>query len=445
MYKFPEDLYVDVRIEEVTEASITFTNEEMIESKIKMYKGAFIRVFDGNLWYYTSTSDVNNIQKYIDDTTAMATPNPHIYNHPIVKRFEVNQGDFMKFQDNDISKISKNEKIKVLKSYFPVLKSHSMLKMCKSYYRDKKVTKKFLSSKGANLKWDFQLTGLRYFLSFSNGQESITEVFDKATNYFSELFDLENGLKDCIRKCEDYVQNARNISPGEYTVILSPEAAGVFAHESFGHKSEADNMLGDENMKNEWKIGKRIGSECLSIIDDGNILGRGFLQFDDEGTKVGKTYLIKNGILTSRLHSATTAGYFDEELTGNSRALSFEYEPIVRMTSTYIESGNKTTEELFCEVEEGVYIETINHGQGMATFSIGPSLAYYIKDGKIAYPVKISVITGNVFKTLYEIDGISKDIEIRSSVLGGCGKMEQMNLDTSDGGPYVRVKKLYVQ
>ncbi|WP_276318583.1 hypothetical protein [Marinitoga lauensis] len=41
--------------------------------------------------------------------------------------------------------------------------------------------------------------------------------------------------------------------------MLSPEAAGVFAHESFGHKSEADFMIGDEKMKEEWQIGKKVG------------------------------------------------------------------------------------------------------------------------------------------------------------------------------------------
>ena len=54
--------------------------------------------------------------------------------------------------------------------------------------------------------------------------------------------------------------------------------------------------------------------------------------------KAKKTYLIKDGILTGRLHSATTAASLNEELTGNARALNFEFEPIVRMTTTYIEA-----------------------------------------------------------------------------------------------------------
>lgn len=41
--------------------------------------------------------------------------------------------------------------------------------------------------------------------------------------------------------------------------MLSPTVAGVFAHESFGHKSESDFMLGSETMRREWELGKRVG------------------------------------------------------------------------------------------------------------------------------------------------------------------------------------------
>lgn len=115
------------------------------------------------------------------------------------------------------------------------------------------------------------------------------------------------------------------------------------------------------------------------------------------------------------------------------------------MTTTYILPGSKTKEELFSEIQDGFYIETIKHGSGMSTFTIAPSLAYRIRNGKIAEPVKISVISGNVFGTLSEIDGLSDKLELYSFVMGGCGKMEQYPLPVGFGGPYVRVKSMNVQ
>lgn len=117
--------------------------------------------------------------------------------------------------------------------------------------------------------------------------------------------------------------------------MLSPTVAGVFAHESFGHKSESDFMLGSETMRREWELGKRVGWEGLSILDSGVPNGSGYCPYDDEGTRARDTYLVKNGVLTGRLHSAATAAALDEAVTGNARAISFEFEPIVRMTSTW--------------------------------------------------------------------------------------------------------------
>ena len=125
--------------------------------------------------------------------------------------------------------------------------------------------------------------------------------------------------------------------------------------------------------------------------------------------------------------------------------MNFEYEPIVRMTTTYIGAGTQTKEDLIGAVEDGLYISDINHGSGMSTFTIAPRKAYRIRNGKIAEPVEVSVITGNVMETLNEIDGFSNIVELSSFALGGCGKMEQYPLPVGFGGPYIRVKNMQVQ
>ena len=81
----------------------------------------------------------------------------------------------------------------------------------------------------------------------------------------------------------------------------------------------------------------------------------------------------------------------------------------------------------------------------MSTFTIAPSLAYEIVNGKLGHPVQISVLTGSVFETLGLIDGLTKDVHLLSFVTGGCGKMEQQGLPVGFGGPYVRVSSMNVQ
>jgi len=272
-----------------------------------------------------------------------------------------------------------------------------------------------------------------------NGSRDIYEL------EFKDLANRQDEIRAEINKDLQYCKQAVPVKPGVYTCVLSPVVTGVFAHESFGHKSESDFMVGDETMKKEWTIGKVVGSPKLNIVDTGLIAGAGYVPFDDEGTKARKNYIVKNGVLSGRLHSCNTAMSLNEGLTGNARAVNFEYEPIVRMTTTYIEAGDQTKEELISSIEEGIYIDDVKHGSGMTTFTIAPNRAYMIRNGRIAEPVRISVITGNVMKTLHEIDGFSNEVEFFSFPLGGCGKMEQHPLSVGFGGPYIRVNGVNVQ
>ncbi len=318
------------------------------------------------------------------------------------------------------------------------------MKFWRGQYIDQKVVKSFFSSKGADLTFDYQRVGFRLLYQMVCGEEQFMDRFDLAGNTLDAIKDLDEEVGQTVKTSEEFIRHAKPVTPGKYPVILSPEAAGVFAHESFGHKSEADFMLGDKTMMEEWKIGRKVGSEILSIIDDGNKPGVGHVAFDDEGTKAVETYLIRDGCLSGRLHSAETAAALEEELTGNARAVNFEYEPVVRMTTTFISPGELSFEELLSGIKDGVYVDSLNHGTGMSTFTLAPNRAYLIREGKITEPVKISVVTGSVFQTLNEIEGLTEDFKLLSFSLGGCGKMEQFSLPVGFGGPFVRVRSLNV-
>ena len=304
----------------------------------------------------------------------------------------------------------------------------------------------FYSSKGASIQYDFQHAGSSFHMALANGEDQFSSGQGTSGDSFDKAFDTDQTITSWIEESNNFLLNAKPLeSAGSYPVVLAPVVAGVFAHESFGHKSESDFMLGDETLAKEWAIGKKVGSSVLSILETGTIAGGGYVPYDDEGTKATQTYLIKDGILTGRLHSATTAAYLSEEVTGNARAVSCDFEPIVRMTNTVIQAGDSTFEELVAGISKGYYIKDYKHGSGMSTFTIAPNMAYEIVDGKIGSPVKIAVITGNVFETLGLIDGASKEVEVFSSITGGCGKMEQAPLNVGLGGPYVRVSKMNVQ
>ena len=436
MYNFPKDFYSDVRIEHIYSSHIRIEMGRLEEIKESNDSGAFIRLFDGKKWYYSSTTDLDSINEELASLAALATPNPDVNKHPLVVRLQKNSGDCCRFQKNNVKNIPLHDKLALTKEYAKVVETDPEINFWSANYSDSNLVKEFSSSIGCNVKFDTQISGMRIGFKFGS----------KAFTSFEELKGLQNLTKEHIEKARNFYKNAQTIPGGNYTVVLSPMAAGVFAHESFGHKSEADFMVGDEEMIKEWQLGKRVGSENLSILDDGNVVGSGYTPFDDEGNLACKTTLIEKGILRGRLHSAETAAALNEDATGNARAMNFEFEPIVRMTCTYIDADKKMTkEELIKGVKYGILIDTIKHGSGMSTFTIAPSMAFLIEDGKVTKPVKFSVISGNVMKTLDQIDAVSDELELLSFVGGGCGKMEQFPLPVGFGGPYVRVKEINVQ
>lgn len=444
MYKFKQDYYADVRIEDRFAANAQYQNGQLYEAKERTEKKAFIRVFDGKMWYYTSTDDVSHVQNALDELYGYATPNKHINEHPIVAKYQVNKDEIIRYAQNSVKNIPLQNKLDLILDTTNRMKS-DLCSFKNARYIDRYSVYEFYSSKGAQIKYDFQTCGVAYGMVFNFNGENLQEGLDKCETDFSKLAYTDQELTAFISRCEDYVKNAKPITAGSYPVVLAPIVTGVFAHESFGHKSEADFMLGDEAMAKEWTIGKKVGNDVLTIRETGALDGSGYVPYDDEGTRATDTYLIKNGILAGRLHSAATAAALGEELTGNARAINCDFEPIVRMTNTFIERGNSTFDELIGGIKHGYYVYSVKHGSGMSTFTIAPGISYEIVDGKIGGPVKIAVITGNVFETLGLIDGVGNDRELLSFVTGGCGKMEQYPLNVGLGGPHIRVSKMNVQ
>jgi len=260
---------------------------------------------------------------------------------------------------------------------------------------------------------------------------------------FSAIEDLHDQVKEIARRAAALL-HALQVKGGEHTVILDPILAGVFAHEAFGHLSEADFVYQNEQMRNIMTLGRRFGGKHLNIVDDATIPTlRGSYKYDDEGTPGARTYLIHEGILVGRLHSRETAAKMAEKPTGNARAINYLFPPIVRMTNTFIEPGSLSFEDMLGDTKEGIYVKDWYGGQTsleMFTFSAGE--AYMIRSGKLAELLRPVVLTGNVFVTLGNIDAIGNDLKMNQG--GGCGKGGQSPLPMSNGSPHIRIRQCLV-
>lgn len=254
----------------------------------------------------------------------------------------------------------------------------------------------------------------------------------------------EERFREAAQRAVDLLAAPR-VRYGRYPVVLDPLFAGVIAHEAVGHLLEADAILEDPQVAGILPLGRKVGPDCLTIGDDGNVSGlRGTLPYDDEGTPTQRTLLIQHGVVVGRLHSRETAGRLAEAPTGNARALSYRHPPIVRMTNTFMEHGAGQLDDLLSGIDEGVYAAGVLTGRAhLESYNYTAGYGRMIRDGQLAEMVKGVTMAGNLFDMLGAIDRVGGDFTWTESG-GGCGKGGQSPLPVAEGAPHVRVSHLEV-
>jgi len=166
------------------------------------------------------------------------------------------------------------------------------------------------------------------------------------------------------------------------------------------------------------RIGERVASEKVTLIDDGRMLkGLGSRPFDSEGIPTRATVVIREGILESYLLNTYTARKLGYKSTGNcSRGLVGA--PGVEAGNLYLLPGDKPPESIIGSLSKGLYItELIGFGVNIVNGDYSRSVSgLWIENGELAYPVQGVTIAGNLKEMLNSIEMVGNDLEFRSSI-----------------------------
>jgi len=167
------------------------------------------------------------------------------------------------------------------------------------------------------------------------------------------------------------------------------------------------------------RVGERIASEGVSVIDDGRLLGGlGSRPFDGEGQATRRTVLIERGRLASFLLDVYSARKLGLRSTGNaSRAAASA--PGVSPTNLWLEPGRESLDELVQSTERGLLVTGL-FGQGFnpvtGDFSRG-ARGFWIEGGECVHPVEEVTVAGNLEDLLQGVDRIGSDL-LRLGSLG---------------------------
>lgn len=265
-------------------------------------------------------------------------------------------------------------------------------------------------------------------------------------------FNLIEEIKEKSSLCAQVLKEAEEPPEEEMDLILGPQVVGLATHESVGHPYEADRILGRESAQagesfvSPEKLGEKIGSEMVTIIDDPTLShSYGFYQYDEEGVRAQPRYLIRDGRINELLQNRETAQKFNTKSNGAARASQFNREPIIRMANTYVAPGNADPEEIFSDTEKGIYIKEFgewNIGDRRWEMRFKGKAAWLIRNGEKTKMLRdpiLDITTKGFWSSVVEI---GNDLSFDAAT---CGKGDPgQGIPVWHGAPHIKLEDIKI-
>lgn len=435
--------YLDIRLEEVDSSSVGYSGKELEEIGEKSSRGGCVRAAHRGGWGFCSFNLGRDLEKAVREAVDQAKGTGT--GETLLTGPEAVVGSFSQSFGTDPASVGLERKKELAAAYNRRLLDSPAIVTARVSYLDYHKRTLFASSRGSLIEQERVFTGISLSALARDGA-NVQRAYHSVGDHrgFGNVEGLEEQA-DGVRKRAIDLLGAAKPAGGRHTVILDPKLTGVFAHEAFGHLSEADFIFENPRIAERMKIGSVFGSEALNISDDATLLAEcGGYPFDDEGSPARRTPLIREGRLAGYLHSMETAARMGLPLSGNARAIGYHHKPIVRMSCTLIEPGRTPFEEMLSGVGEGIYaVGMLGGNTDLEQFTFSAEYAFEVRNGRLGRLLRDVILTGNVFETLHNIELVGSAAEIFGG-MGGCGKEGQSPLPVSDGGPPVRIRNLLI-
>ncbi|WP_440059048.1 TldD/PmbA family protein [Thermogladius sp. 4427co] len=452
--------YVEARYHVNSYYSLRARNGAIIDSSKEIEEGVGVRVLvDGALGFAsTSRLDRDSLLKTVEEAVAKA----RFISKYMKKPLSLGPGrvGYIKYEATPripFSNISLDDKIGTMKELWEISRKsvrEASVKVLFTELVESIEEKIIVTSEGAYVRSNIPRLYLSYNIVVnlpSKGTVQRWEEYGGSGGYeLMKKWRVDEEVGRETSTLERILLEAREPPKEPVEVIVGSEIVGLIAHESAGHPSEADRILGREAAQagmsyiKKGMSGTRIGNENATVVDDPTIPGSyGFFLYDDEGVAARPKYLYKEGLIYEHMHNRFTAAEFGVESNGSARAMNYASEPIIRMSNTYLTPGDYTLEELIEDVELGVYIKSYMEwnidDERWSQRYVGLE-AYLIERGEVKGLVRNPVLELSTKAFYSSIVGKTKELRFYA---GTCGKGEpSQGVPVWFGGPDVKLSKM---
>lgn len=236
--------------------------------------------------------------------------------------------------------------------------------------------------------------GLGYEYLEPSNTGKVSGVVTRYKDRYDILEDIKAATADANQKV-----TAKSVEPGKYDLVLDPSHLWLTIHESVGHPTELDRVLGYEAnyagtsflTLDKWETKKfNFGSKLVNIKADKTQPGSlGAVGYDDEGVKCKNWDIIKDGVLVNYQATRDQAHIIGlDESQGCSYAQGWDDVQFQRMPNVSLQPGKKklSVDDMIKDVEKGIYIigdGSFSIDQQRYNFQFGGQTFYEISKGKI--------------------------------------------------------------
>lgn len=434
-----KESFCDLRYQNYELTTIKGTKDKIETVEVIRKSGGNTRVLSGGGFGSFCFTDPKDLTLAVSEAKIASDLIP---GKKILTVVESNQDNILIKSDYDPRRVDIDTKKELLQKYMDLFMAYDEIANLESEYYEQFMDTIIMNNQGTEVRQEELICGITFRItSKRDGLTQITRLSFGGTDSFAPLINQEEAIHAKAKQTIDLL-DAEPIKGGNYDVILDPEVSGLFIHEAFGHLSESDSLVGNDSLAKTMTLGAEFACDSFNVIDDPTLKGYpGSYVYDHEGTRAKKTYLIKDGKLSGRLHSLESAQFMDEKPTGHARAKNFGFTPIVRMGNIYIDSGEHSLEEMIGSIDDGLYLFGSAGGQTTGdTFTFAVQGGYKIKNGVIDGMVRDIALTGHLFTTLKNIEMIGRTIEF--SKAGGCGKGGQILIQSGKGAAPIKIMNM---
>lgn len=441
--------YCDVRAETMTSNGFLLENGEIEYFTTSQDSGLGIRVLANGAWGFFSISNPKSLDE-VKNAAMDAVKNALHYSSN--KKHKVKLAESQIHEDNVDYTITKKptleELVRIGFECDSIMQSKKRIHKSSISMGHDVFFKYFVNSEGTKLTQRFEDTIANVTATaYESGLTESVNATEGGRGGLEMILDKNNILitAESVAQKASELLDAKTIKEEKATVVMNPDFVALLSHEILGHPSEADRVLGKEMAwaGGAWwagKLGEKIGSPELNVIDDPTLPSLGCYKYDDEGVIAKSKSLIENGVLVNHMQSRETASIFNTEPNSGMRATGYGFMPLIRMACTCIQKGDWEPQEMIKDVRNGYLISNMkvpSIDMMRYNWSISCQYAQKIENGELKELFRDVIVMGIAPDFFNSIDACGKDFTIRP--ITNCGKGDPMQImRMGNGGPHVR-------